>query len=155
MERVILLGAQGTPATVTIDGIAYGVVRIDANGFLQVSASVLAANSGSAAGSVTAPAAGAVIATSGAALAAGTYQVQVLTDYGGTVGAAETFQNMQIRVGATVLGPVFTSPGTLAVAVPQTFSLNLPAATAITVNAINAGGAAAVYQAVIIWTPIG
>lgn len=155
MERVILIGAfQGAPATVTIDGNLYATAIMDSNGALRVVPGVPPGSSGSVAGSVTAPGAGAVIATT-IALTGGTYDVQVMTDYGGTPAAAETFNNMQLRVGATVIGPVFTSPGTLAVPVNQRFILIVPGATAITVNAVNAGGAAAVYQALIIWTPVG
>lgn len=153
MEPVILLGAQGSaPASpVTIDGVPYGIVRVDAAGFVQTTPAIQT-SAASAAGSVTAPAAGAAIVTS-PALATGLYEVQVLTDYGGTVATAETFQNMRLQVGATVVGPVFTPPPALATAVRQVFRVSV-VATTLSINAVNAGSAAAVYQAVIIWTRI-
>jgi hypothetical protein len=147
MQRAIILGAQGG-ATVTIDGNVYQTVRTSSSGLLIVAR--YSGTSASAAGTVTTPAGGAAIVTSGA-LTVGTYEVQVLVGYGGV---ADVFNNMQLQVGATVIGRLYAVATVNSAPTVQLFTLSVPAATAVTVNAVAAGAAGSIYEAVIIWTQV-
>ena len=150
METVILLGAQGSaPASpVIIDGVPYSIVRVDNNGFVRTVPPMFGISS-SAAGSVTAPGAGAAVVTS-PSLGTGDYEVQVLAGYGGT---ADAFNNMRFQVGAAAVGPLYEVAAANGVPVRQVFQLYV-SNTTVSVNAIAAGAAGAVYQAVIIWTQV-
>lgn len=99
----------------------------------------------SVSGTVTAPAAGAAIATTGA-LAAGNYEVNVFV----TTSATDV-ENMELKVGATVIGPI---PENIGAGVLTEFRVLNPAGVAITVNAIANGTAAVVYTATIVYTPV-
>lgn len=96
-------------------------------------------------GSVVAPAAGATIVDSGA-LSAGNYQVQVFFQT-----SSGDQDNLQLQVGATVIGPVF---GTAETPPTGVYRVNVPANAHITANAIGAGTAGVTYSVVIIWTPV-
>lgn len=96
-------------------------------------------------GTATAPVAGTAVATTGA-LTAGNYNVSVFVFTSGT-----DVENMQLQVGATVLGPI---PENIGVGVLTTFRVANPTGAAITVNAIGNGTTAIVYTATIVYTPV-
>lgn len=97
-------------------------------------------------GSAVAPAANAAIATL-AAPASGRYNVVVQFIYGPT---ADGPANVQLKAGATVVA-VLPNPATnLALFTSPTYSVVLDGVTALTVNAIAAGGAGSQYFASIV-----
>jgi hypothetical protein len=107
----------------------------------------------SAFGSATAPTAGAAIVTL-AAPAPGTYQITVYEYLTGTVTAADQ-DNMTVQVNGVIKGTIL-EPGVAAGATmpaPFTLTVSVPAGN-ITVNAIGAGGASAVYHVSIVATRI-
>lgn len=108
----------------------------------------------SAAGQVTAPALGAAVATL-AAPGAGTYTIQVQASFiGGAPTAAADSLNLELKVGANVIGvlPPIPITATGSAAAAQFNAVAVPAATAVTVNAIAAGTAGVIYAASIIAT---
>ena len=98
----------------------------------------------------TAPAGGTAITTTGSQ-SAGMYGVTVTTSLTGTTAAGD-LHNMQLQVGATVIGPLLTViPTATGVYQNPQFEVLVPSGgAAITVNAIGAGTAAAVYKAHIV-----
>lgn len=106
------------------------------------------------AGKVTAPGAAGVIANT-AGFVAGTYQVRVTVYIDGTTTAADD-DNMRVTVSGTptysipLIVNASTAPGSL---ITYTFWLFQTAASVISVQAIAAGGAAAVYHAQITYEP--
>ena len=105
-----------------------------------------------AVGSATNPAGGGQVATTGT-VGGGKYTVTVVTNPTGTIAAGD-LNNMQLQVGATVIGKLLvvatagstTASPPVVVDVPQ-------AGAAITVNAVGAAsGASAVYNAQIVAT---
>jgi hypothetical protein len=96
-------------------------------------------------GSVTGPGAGAAIATTGA-LAAGEYTVQGVISLGGTTAAADG-NNFELKVGATVVTVLEIPSASGSQASFGPIVVAVPAATAVTVNAVAAGTGTAVYTA--------
>ena len=116
-----------------------------------------ALDSTTASGSVTNPGAGAAICTLSAP-AAGQYRIDVVTCYGvGAVAAAENL-NMQLKVGATAFAAMpVSATATSAVGgspLTCTYFLTLSGVDALTVNAVGASTATAIYTASIIATRI-
>jgi hypothetical protein len=103
-----------------------------------------AAPSGGNAGNVTTPGAGATIVNTAAIN--GLYNVTVTVWVSGTVGAGDN-DNMQLVYGSTVIN---LSDGTTPITYP--FQIN-PANNGLSVKAINAGTAGAVYHAAITYAP--
>lgn len=102
-------------------------------------------------GTATAPGAGAAVATL-AAPGAGKYRIQVIPGYGGT---ADVLDNMQLQVGATVIGKLIVQPVANGAPVLHVFPrVDVPAGQAITVNAVAAGGVSTVFRAQIVATPV-
>jgi hypothetical protein len=100
-----------------------------------------------------APLAGATVATT-AALEAGVYTVTVVTVPIATVVAATDMNNVQLQVGATVLGTL-TMAGTANVQWQNApVKVNVPSATAILVTAVANASVAAVYTAQLVVSPI-
>ncbi len=100
------------------------------------------------AGSVTNPAAAAAIATT-ASLGAGRYLVAVATAPTGTLVGAGDLNNIQLQVGAVVVGPLLmaATAGVLWPNLPVEVSVPIGGAT-VSVTAIgNASGVSAVYNA--------
>lgn len=111
-------------------------------GSLSAYAQAGAVQTQGAVGQVTAPTAGQVIAT--LTPGPGTYTVQVTPVISGTVLAGDLV-NWELKVGATVISSFVTGVDSAPI---LTFpDVIVPAATAVTVNAIAAGGAAATYTA--------
>ncbi len=101
-------------------------------------------------GTATGPGAGVAIATL-AAPGAGEYEIQVTPGYGATAGPMD---NMQLQIGATVVGKLIVQAAVNGAPVVHRFPrLAVPAATAITVNQVGAD-AAGVYRAQIVATPV-
>ena len=98
----------------------------------------------------TAPAGGTALTTTGT-LSAGMYGVTVTTFLSGTTAAGD-LNNMQLQVGATVIGPLLTViPTATGYQLNPQFEVLVPAGgAAITVNAIGAGTVSAKYQAHIV-----
>jgi hypothetical protein len=103
-------------------------------------------------GTATNPSGGAAIATSGS-LSAGKYVVTASTQLTGTVAAGD-LNNMQLQVGATVVGKLLTViPVATGNQVNPPVTVDVPASTAVTVNAVGAAsGVSAVYAAQIVAT---
>lgn len=113
------------------------------------------ANSVVAYGKSTAPAAGAAIATT-ASLAVGTWDIEVSTFIGGTTAAVE-IDNMQLKLGATVISTILNPvPGTTGAVNSSQYRVRLQVgvAAAVSVNAIAAATAASVYAASIVATRV-
>lgn len=109
----------------------------------------------SATGTVTSVTAGAAICTL-AAPGAGTYTIQVQNGFlGGSPTSATDCLNFQLQVGATVIGKLNPVPiaGTQTTGGQIFSNVVVPAATAITINAIANGTAAVVYAAGLTATP--
>lgn len=173
-ELVIALqGALTLPANIDaaqpaglIDGSPVAL-SMDTNGNLRVSltnigiatgavpvvpvylADTLAAATG--AGGVIAPAAGAAIATL-ANVPIGTYDIEVVAGYGTT---GDKINNMDFRIGGTVISTLYVDPAGSSVPVRQQFKrLANGAIQSFTVNASTAGAAGSVYAAAIFATRI-
>lgn len=100
----------------------------------------------------TNPTAGTAVASTGN-LGPGKYTVTVTTQLSGTTAAGD-LNNLQLQVGATVVGTLLTViPTATGAQLCPPVVVDVPAATAITVNAIgNASGASVVYKAQIVAT---
>jgi hypothetical protein len=108
--------------------------------------------SSSASGTATAPVAGTAIATLAIATA-GYYKVLVSAGFGGTA-ESTALDNMQVKNGATVIGPVSVQNFANTISQPYEFWLNVTGAGNITVNAIAGASAGAAYKATIIATRV-
>lgn len=108
-----------------------------------------------AVGKATAPAAGDAIATIAAAdTKPGIYEIQVHGVYlAGTPAAAED-NNLELRVGATVIGGILMPRATNVISRGHIFIAHVNEAQTITINATGAGTAAVVYAASVIATRI-
>lgn len=97
----------------------------------------------------TNPAAAGAVATTGA-LGPGKYVVTVTTNLTGTIQAGD-LNNMQLQVGATVIGRLLAAATAGLNTANPPVTVDVPAGTAITVNAVgNASNVAAVYGAQIV-----
>lgn len=98
-------------------------------------------------GSAADPAANAVVVAT-ASLPAGRYQVQAATACTGTVAAGD-LNNVQLQVGATVIGPLLQSPTANILLQNLPIIVNVPSAgAAISVTAVaNASGGSVTYNA--------
>jgi DNA-binding beta-propeller fold protein YncE len=107
---------------------------------------VASSKSSSAAGSMTGPAAGQTICS--ATLAPGTYQVSWRLRYGGTASPAPDKNNMQLLLDTTVLAVAQVQPlmDTEQPMIPLAVNVP-PGGGTLTIEAINAGSATAVYNA--------
>lgn len=104
-------------------------------------------------GSQANPTAGTAVATTGT-VGPGKYVVTATTQLSGTTAAGD-LNNMQLQVGATVIGPLLTVVPTATGSQPNPpVTVDVPqAGAAITVNAVaNASGASVVYKAQIVAT---
>lgn len=155
------LGALIFPATVNVAdpaGLTDGrdaQLSVDASGRLRclitpatgvifpTQPSVLADSVGQTA-RVVAPGAGAVIAT--VTPAAGTWDVQVTTNYDGAVAAAE-INNVDFRKAGVVVSVLIAPSVANVIAEVRTFRMVLSGAQAVSVNAVAAGTAGVGYTA--------
>ena len=97
-------------------------------------------------GSATAPTAGAAIVTTGA-LSPGRYLASVSGMLTGTVVAATDVDNIQLQVGATVVGVDLLVPVTATAFANPPVEVQVPeGGAAVTVNAVAGGSVAAVYN---------
>ncbi len=104
-------------------------------------------------GTATAPALGGAVVTI-TAPGAGKYQIAVRTGFGATVAAGDS-NNMELRVGGTVISRVITPAVANSAPAEAVFPrVDVPAATNVSVNATAAGTAGAIYNANLIIQPV-
>lgn len=131
-----------------IAGVANGNLQTQTKGFRDGTATAQGS------GAVTAPTAGAVIATVTPG-AAGLWEVQIWWSLSGTLVAGDA-NNLQLRQTAAVRLTPLPIPATANLFPPPvTVVLSLSAVDTVSVNAIAAGSASAVYNAVIVARQVG
>lgn len=106
----------------------------------------------------TNPSAGGSVAATGnlsdLGLTSNRWRVVVTTNLTGTIAAGD-LNNMQLQVGATVIGPLAVNPTANTYTQNPPIEVDVPDQTAVSVTAIgNASGASAVYGAQIVATPL-